>query len=160
MGSQCTELEDLRSSPHIANKDDVNDLVDALDDLVDESRCKFPWCTEIVAGRHFWDSLIGLDDERLDWLVGDHIELWVWYMWHFRQSCDDWSMTAVFANKGIDPTSYSIKFTNAQNVIKQSGVFGDCGVFVCLFLYRLAHGISLDVEDPIQTALAYREKMV
>nr|GFB77014.1 phospholipase-like protein [Tanacetum cinerariifolium] len=21
-----------------------------------------------------------------------HIELWVWYMWHFRQSFDDWSM--------------------------------------------------------------------
>ncbi|GKC43837.1 phospholipase-like protein, partial [Tanacetum coccineum] len=183
-------------------------------------------------------------------LVDDHIELWVWYMWHFRKSFDDWSMvscyfltlllqdsmplfyatdeiyplawrdveqvfipinepkrhwslaqfhiqsgnvtfydsqktydpefrpwyvrmrscleskllvvlqqTGVFASKGIDPTSYSIKFTNAQNVPKQGGVFGDCGVFVCLFLYRLAHGIPLDVEDPIQTALAYREKM-
>ncbi|GJW90603.1 phospholipase-like protein, partial [Tanacetum coccineum] len=63
--------------------------------------------------------------------------------------------TGVFASKGIDPTSYSIKFTNAQNVPKQGGVFGDCGVFFCLFLYRLAHGIPLDVEDPIQTALAY-----
>ncbi|GJU25262.1 phospholipase-like protein [Tanacetum coccineum] len=41
--------------------------------------------------------------------------------------------TSVFASKGIDPTSYSIK---------------------------LAHGIPLDVEDPIQTALAYREKMI
>ncbi|GJU20857.1 phospholipase-like protein [Tanacetum coccineum] len=156
------------------------------------------------------DSLIGLDDERLGWLVDDHIKLWVWYMWHFRQSCDDWSMvrcyfltlllqdsmplfyatdkiyplawrdveqfriqsrnvtfydsqktydpefhpwyvkmrsclesklpvmlqqTGVFASKGIDPTSYIIKFTNAQNVLKQGGVFGDCGVFVCLFLY-------------------------
>ncbi|GJW40155.1 phospholipase-like protein [Tanacetum coccineum] len=252
-----------------ANKDVVNDLVDALDDLVDEngvvedlkrpskcidkiycnyyleqflitsgwSRCKFLWRTEIVVGRHFWDSLIGLDDERLGWLVDDHIELWVWYMWHFRQSFDDWSMvscyfltlllqdsmslfyatdeiyplawrdveqvfipinepkrhwslaqfhiksgnvtfydnqktydpefhpwyvkmrsclesklpvvlqqTGVFASKGTDPTSYSIKFTNAQNVPKQGGVFGDCGVFVCLFLYRLAHGIPLDVE--------------
>nr|GEX82015.1 phospholipase-like, aminotransferase-like mobile domain protein [Tanacetum cinerariifolium] len=68
--------------------------------------------------------------------------------------------TGVFASKGIDPTSYSIKFTNAQNFPKQGGVFGDYGVFVCLFLYRLAHGIPLDVEDPIQIALAYREKMV
>ncbi|GJV37944.1 phospholipase-like protein [Tanacetum coccineum] len=169
------------------------------------------------------DSLSGLDDERLGWLVDNHIELWVWYMWHFRQSFDDWSMrdvkqvfipinepkrhwslaqfhiqsgnvtfydsqktydlefrpwyvkmrsclesklpvvlqqTGVFASKGIDPTRYSIKFTNAQNVPKQGGVFGNCGVFVYLFLYRLAHGIPLDVEDPIQTALAYREKMV
>ncbi|GJS68698.1 hypothetical protein Tco_0683263 [Tanacetum coccineum] len=41
-------------------------------------------------------SLIGLDDERLGWLVDDHIELWVWYMWHFRQSCDDWSMVSCY----------------------------------------------------------------
>ncbi|GKE03614.1 phospholipase-like protein, partial [Tanacetum coccineum] len=191
-----------------ANKDVVNDLIYTLDDLFDES---------------LWDSLIGLDDKRLGWLVDDHIELWVWYMWHFRQLCDDWSMvsccfltlllqysmslfyatdeiyplawrdvfipineprrhwslaqfhiqsgnvtfydsqktynpkfrpwyvkmrsylesnlhivlqqTGVFASKGIDPTSDSIKFTNAQNVPKQGGVFGDCGVFFCLFLY-------------------------
>ncbi|GJX16758.1 phospholipase-like protein [Tanacetum coccineum] len=184
------------------------------------SRCKFPWCTKIVVGRHFWDSLIRLDDERLGWLVDDHIELWVWYMWHFRQSFDDWSMVSCYfltlllqdsmplfyatdeiyplawrdveqvfipinepkrhwslaqfhiqsgnvtfydSQKTYDPEfrpCYSIKFTNVQNVPKQGGVFGDCGVFVCLFLYRLAHGIPLDVKDPIQTALAYREKMV
>ncbi|GJT10221.1 ribonuclease H-like domain, reverse transcriptase, RNA-dependent DNA polymerase [Tanacetum coccineum] len=68
--------------------------------------------------------------------------------------------TGVFASKGIDPNSYSIKFSQEQNVPQQGGLFGDCGVFVCLFLYRLAHGIPLAVEDPIQMALAYREKMV
>nr|GEZ24629.1 phospholipase-like protein [Tanacetum cinerariifolium] len=41
--------------------DDVNDLVDALDDLVEE-----------------------------------HIKLWVSYMWHFIQSCDDWSMVSCY----------------------------------------------------------------
>ncbi|GJZ32439.1 hypothetical protein Tco_0577875 [Tanacetum coccineum] len=66
--------------------------------------------------------------------------------------------TSVFVRKGIYPTHYNIKFRHAQNVPKQGGVFGNCGIFVCLFLYRLAHGILLDVEDPIQTALAYREK--
>ncbi|GJR47675.1 phospholipase-like, aminotransferase-like mobile domain protein [Tanacetum coccineum] len=183
------------------------------------------------------NALIRLDDKRLGWLLNDHIELWVWYMWHFRQSCHDWSIvscyfltlllqdswrdveqvfipinepkrhwslaqfhiqsgnvtfydsqniegveyrpwylkmrscletkmpvllhrTGVFASKGIDPNSYSIKFSQEQNVPQQGGLFGDCGVFVCLFLYRLAHGIPLAVEDPIQMALAYREKMV
>nr|GEV44001.1 phospholipase-like protein [Tanacetum cinerariifolium] len=67
---------------------------------------------------------------------------------------------AVFASKGIDPNIYSIKFSKEQNVPQQGGLFGDCGVFVCLFLYRLAYGIPLAVEDPIQMALAYREKMV
>ncbi|GJY18473.1 phospholipase-like protein [Tanacetum coccineum] len=37
------------------------------------------------------------------------------------------------------------------------GVFGDCGIWVCISLYRLANGLSLDVDDPVQIALAYRE---
>ncbi|GKA63562.1 pentatricopeptide repeat-containing protein [Tanacetum coccineum] len=66
----------------------------------------------------------------------------------------------VFDKKGIDPTDYCIRFKLADSVPKQGGIFGDCGVWVCIFLYRLAHGLSLDVEDPFDVALAYREKMV
>ncbi|GJR01358.1 phospholipase-like protein [Tanacetum coccineum] len=68
--------------------------------------------------------------------------------------------TKVFEKKGIDPTNYSIRFKLADPVPKQGGIFGDCGVWVCIFLYRLAQGISLDVEDPIDVALAYCEKIV
>ncbi|GJT66754.1 phospholipase-like protein [Tanacetum coccineum] len=95
--------------------------------------CKFPWCNDVFVDRPFWDSLIGLDDNRLGWLHKEE--------------------TGVFVSKGIDPTYYSIKFRHALNVPKQGRVFGDCGIFFCLFLYRLAHGIPLDVEDPIQKAL-------
>ncbi|GJU05467.1 phospholipase-like protein [Tanacetum coccineum] len=66
----------------------------------------------------------------------------------------------VFDKKGIHPSDYTISFKLADNVPKQGGIYGDCGVWVCIFLYRLAHGLSLDVEDPIDVALAYREKMV
>ncbi|GJS66084.1 phospholipase-like protein [Tanacetum coccineum] len=289
------EFFSFNVSPHqSANKDPVNELVDALDDLVDEKisvvkvstaqtvrgkdlaqpfncidkvycnfvleqflikyswrHCKFPWCNDIFINGRFWDALIGLDDKRLGWLLDDHIELLVWYMWHFRQSCHDWSIvscyfltlvfqdsmpffyvtdeiypmawrdveqvfipinepkrhwslaqfhiqsgnvtfydsqnikgveyrlwylkmrscletkmhvllhrTGVFSSKGINPNSYSIKFSQEHNVPQQGGLFGDYGVFVCLFLYRLAHGIPLAVKDPIQMALAYQEKKV
>ena len=30
--------------------------------------CKFPWCGEITVDRTFWDSLIGVDDNRKGWL--------------------------------------------------------------------------------------------
>ncbi|GJS10946.1 phospholipase-like protein, partial [Tanacetum coccineum] len=65
----------------------------------------------------------------------------------------------VFDKKGIHPSDYTISFKLADNVPKQGGIYGDCGVWVCIFLYRLAHGLSLDVEDPVDVALAYREKM-
>ncbi|GJS24319.1 phospholipase-like protein [Tanacetum coccineum] len=66
----------------------------------------------------------------------------------------------VFQKKGIDPSKYTITFRLADNVPKQGGVYGDCGVWGCILLYRLAHGLSLDVDDPVDVALAYREKMV
>ncbi|GJX96511.1 hypothetical protein Tco_0352309 [Tanacetum coccineum] len=65
----------------------------------------------------------------------------------------------VFDKKGIHPSDYIISFKLADNVPKQGDIFGDCGVWVCVFLYRLMHGLSLDVEDPVDVALAYREKM-
>ncbi|PWA75911.1 phospholipase-like, Aminotransferase-like mobile domain protein [Artemisia annua] len=63
--------------------------------------------------------------------------------------------TDVFGSKGINPLEYNIKFKNAHNIPKQGGIFGDCGVFVCLFLYRLSHRMPLAVVDPVQTAIAY-----
>ncbi|PWA97723.1 ulp1 protease family, C-terminal catalytic domain-containing protein [Artemisia annua] len=68
--------------------------------------------------------------------------------------------TGVFDKKRINPENYKIRFRLAQNFPKQGAVFGDCGVFVCMFLYRLAHGIHLHVDDPTQAALAYREGLI
>ncbi|PWA82328.1 F-box domain-containing protein [Artemisia annua] len=65
----------------------------------------------------------------------------------------------VFKKKGIDPSTYAITFKNEKNVPAQGGLFGDCGIWTCIFLYRLSHGKSLDVDNPVQTALAYREHM-
>ncbi|GJZ31844.1 hypothetical protein Tco_0576891 [Tanacetum coccineum] len=65
----------------------------------------------------------------------------------------------VFDKKGIHPSDYNISFKLADNVPKQGGIFGDCGMWVCIFLYRLAHGLSFDVEDLVDVSLAYHEKM-
>ncbi|GJZ55891.1 hypothetical protein Tco_0611084 [Tanacetum coccineum] len=65
----------------------------------------------------------------------------------------------VFDKKGINQSDYCIRFKLADSVPKQGGIFGDCGVWVCISLYRLSHGLSLDVEDHVDVALAYREKM-
>ncbi|GKB72589.1 hypothetical protein Tco_0934001 [Tanacetum coccineum] len=66
----------------------------------------------------------------------------------------------IFQKNEIDPSKYTITFRLADNVPKQGGIYGDCGVWVCILLYRLAYGLSLDVDDPVDVALAYREKMV
>ena len=47
--------------------------------------------------------------------------------------------TGVFEKKGIDPARYRITFRHITNLPKQGGVFGDCGIFVCIFLYRFVY---------------------
>ncbi|PWA37034.1 phospholipase-like protein [Artemisia annua] len=66
----------------------------------------------------------------------------------------------VFEQKEIDPNTYKITFNNAKNVPKQGGVFDDCGVWLCIFLYRLGNGKLLEVDNPVQVALAYRERLL
>nr|GEZ99892.1 F-box domain-containing protein [Tanacetum cinerariifolium] len=63
----------------------------------------------------------------------------------------------VFQNNGIDPSNYTITFRLANNVPKHGGflVIVVCGF---VYFYRLAHGVSLD--DPVDVALDYHEKMV
>nr|GEY55493.1 RNA-directed DNA polymerase, eukaryota [Tanacetum cinerariifolium] len=56
--------------------------------------------------------------------------------------------TGVFEKKNINPAKYKISFKVVDEVPKQGGVFGDCGVFLCMFLYRLANGIPLALDDP------------
>ncbi|GJT51345.1 phospholipase-like protein [Tanacetum coccineum] len=110
-------------------------------------RCKFPWSKEVCVDRRFWESLVCLDPPRQGWLL-DEVRL-----------PEVPELLNVLDKKAIDKSTYQITFSIAENVPKQGGVFGDCGVWVCIFLYRLAHGISLDVEDPVQAALVYRERM-
>nr|GEV54007.1 reverse transcriptase domain-containing protein [Tanacetum cinerariifolium] len=62
----------------------------------------------------------------------------------------------VFYKNEIPPSYYSITFSLTDNVPKQGG---DCGVWVCINLYRLAYGVLSDVDDPVDFSLAYREKM-
>ncbi|PWA68720.1 hypothetical protein CTI12_AA302430 [Artemisia annua] len=41
--------------------------------------------------------------------------------------------TNVFETKGINPATYRITFRNDDDAPKQRGIFGDCGVWACIF---------------------------
>ncbi|GJT47213.1 phospholipase-like protein [Tanacetum coccineum] len=59
-------------------------------------RCKFPWCNDITVDRSFWNGLCALDDNRKGWLLDEHIDLWVTYLWLTRQTDMDWAMVSSY----------------------------------------------------------------
>ncbi|GJW16964.1 ulp1 protease family, C-terminal catalytic domain-containing protein [Tanacetum coccineum] len=221
-----------------------------------EMQWTFPWLDDgYRIQMDFWERLVGRSASKRGWLADDHIDIWIEYLWHFRQPNDDWAMASpylsdmlsryelplyyadgikygvpwfasgvekvyfpvnekdfhwclaelhirsgvitfydslggpsngiedrlfwlelrqifefhiptymdyadVFVKKNIDKTNYSISFQYAQGVPIQGGLYGDCGLWVCIFLYRLSHNLPLEVDDSIEFALAYRERLI
>ncbi|GJX18050.1 phospholipase-like protein [Tanacetum coccineum] len=68
--------------------------------------------------------------------------------------------SGVLKSKGLDVTRYKINFQFSEKVPFQASVYGDYGIWVCILLFRLTHGLPLVFNDPLQTALAYRERML
>nr|GEX08819.1 ulp1 protease family, C-terminal catalytic domain-containing protein [Tanacetum cinerariifolium] len=61
--------------------------------------------------------------------------------------------------KGIPLESYNINFVVGKDVPIQGDAYGDCGVWVCIFLYRLIHKMAVSAKDLQIVRLAYREHM-
>ncbi|GJT35571.1 phospholipase-like protein [Tanacetum coccineum] len=70
-----------------------------------------------------------------------------------------WTETEVLEKKNIDPANYSITYRYAVNVPRQGDAYGDCGIWVMRNMYRLVNNLSLDVSNPTQLGLAYRERL-
>ena len=65
----------------------------------------------------------------------------------------------ILTSKGISANDYTVTY-QCPAVPKQAQVYGDCSVWVCIMLYRLCHNQPLEVDDPLQTKSAYRERML
>ncbi|PWA76715.1 phospholipase-like, Aminotransferase-like mobile domain protein [Artemisia annua] len=101
-----------------------------------------------------YDSLGGNASE-------DYVEKRVWWQ-NFRSvfSCQLPKYlveSEVMQMKNIESKNYHVSFKYARDILIQGGSYGDCGVWVCIFLYKLSHNLSLKVRKPVQAALAYRE---
>ncbi|GKA27862.1 phospholipase-like protein [Tanacetum coccineum] len=68
-------------------------------------------------------------------------------------------MHGIFQSKGISADDYKITYKYVDAPF-QASLFGDCGIWVCIFIYRLCRNLPLIVDDPLETALAYRERML
>nr|GEX39841.1 ulp1 protease family, C-terminal catalytic domain-containing protein [Tanacetum cinerariifolium] len=43
-----------------------------------------------------WERLVGRSSSKRGWVADDHIDIWIEYLWHFRQPNDDWAMASPY----------------------------------------------------------------
>ncbi|GKB85783.1 phospholipase-like protein [Tanacetum coccineum] len=60
---------------------------------------------------------------------------------------------------GVETHHFLLELRQKLGVPLQGGLYGDCGLWVCIFLYRLSHNIPLEVDDSSTVALAWRERI-
>ncbi|GKC64811.1 phospholipase-like protein [Tanacetum coccineum] len=103
----------------------------------------------------FYDTLGGLEPWQME-----NPDRWLnlWEMIIEQLSCV-MSKHGIFKKKDIDPEHYNITFKFSNCAPKHASLYEDCGVWVCIIMYTLANGLSMDFPPgSFQTALAYREK--
>ncbi|GKC95860.1 ulp1 protease family, C-terminal catalytic domain-containing protein, partial [Tanacetum coccineum] len=62
-----------------------------------EMQWTFPWLDDgYTIQMDFWERLVGRSASKRGWLADDHIDIWIEYLWHFRQPNDDWAMASPY----------------------------------------------------------------
>ncbi|GJV56206.1 F-box domain containing protein [Tanacetum coccineum] len=77
-------------------------------------RCRFPWCKDRMVDRQFWECLVCLDPPRKGWLLDDHIDIWVEYMWHVRPKSANWAMVSSYFVQLLLQNSMPIWYANGE----------------------------------------------
>ncbi|GJR86757.1 phospholipase-like protein [Tanacetum coccineum] len=67
-----------------------------ISDMLRDNKDKcfhFPWTNEgsFVCSK-FWESLLGIGKERRGWVSDTHLDIWVFYLWHYRLAEADWAI--------------------------------------------------------------------
>ncbi|GKB21109.1 hypothetical protein Tco_0855032 [Tanacetum coccineum] len=77
-------------------------------------RCRFPWCKDRMVDRQFWECLACLNPLRKGWLLDDHIDIWVEYMWHVRSKSANWAMVLSYFVRLLLQNSMPIWYANGE----------------------------------------------
>nr|GEV59713.1 hypothetical protein [Tanacetum cinerariifolium] len=99
-----------------------------------------------------YDSLFSEAVETIKWWIKMRIA----FKTYIPTYLQEWG---ILDAKGIPIESYNIKFVVGKDVPIKGHAYGDCRVWVCIFLYRLIHKMAVSAKDPHIVGLAYREHM-
>ncbi|GKA88578.1 ulp1 protease family, C-terminal catalytic domain-containing protein [Tanacetum coccineum] len=62
-----------------------------------EMRWTFPWCVDgHLVYIYFWEKLVGKSHTKRGWLSTSHLDLWIDYLWQFREPNADGAMASPY----------------------------------------------------------------
>ncbi|GJY59132.1 hypothetical protein Tco_0459024 [Tanacetum coccineum] len=149
-------------------------------------KCKFPWNDDYIVDRNFWLKLVCLDPARKGWLTEELVRDTYVSCQHLMVRCEERheqilelqnlvGSTVVaecvrllqkFQQDDLESSRGMMRLicetqlkVQLPVVLERANIFQKNGIDPSKYTITLAHGLSLDVDDPVDVALAYREKM-
>ncbi|GJR76401.1 transposase, MuDR, MULE transposase domain protein [Tanacetum coccineum] len=154
------------SRPDGCKKDKVTvpDEISEFLKMQDPPEYRFPWgFRDITVDRIFWLQLACLDLAKkagwetvypVAWRNVEKVYIPV------NEPQKHWCLAELQISTGVVTFYDTLGWVKGNRRPWQADESGDCGVWVCIFLYRLSRKQPLTFKDPIQTVLAYRETML
>ncbi|GJV54390.1 phospholipase-like protein [Tanacetum coccineum] len=97
--------------------------------------------------------------EKVYFLVNEPKKHWCLAELEIRNGVVRFYDSLGWAGRSISADDYKITYKYAAALF-QASLFGDCGIWVCIFVYILCRNLPMTVDDPLETALAYCERML
>ncbi|GKA21965.1 hypothetical protein Tco_0707927 [Tanacetum coccineum] len=106
-----------------------------------EMQWTYPWLDDgYRIQMDFWERLVGRSASKRGWLADDHIDIWIEYLWHFRQPNDDWAMASPYLSDML--SRYELPLYYADG-IKYGVPWFASGVEKVYFPVKEAHKLNI-----------------
>nr|GEV57211.1 ulp1 protease family, C-terminal catalytic domain-containing protein [Tanacetum cinerariifolium] len=110
--------EDLTRSPN-APKRSISVPEEIMSLFCDKKKMEmhwtFSWLYEgYTIKMDFWERLVGRSASKRGWLADDHIDIWIEYLWHFRQPNDDWAMASPYLSDMLSRYELPLYYANGS----------------------------------------------
>ncbi|GJU79461.1 ulp1 protease family, C-terminal catalytic domain-containing protein [Tanacetum coccineum] len=83
----------------------------------DKNRMEMSWTFLWVEDGHlvqmdFWEKLVGRSHTKRGWLSIDHLDIWIEYLWQFRDPNDDWAMASPYLSDMLLRFEYPLYYAD------------------------------------------------
>nr|GEU48037.1 phospholipase-like protein [Tanacetum cinerariifolium] len=171
-------VEDISRVLHCMDTVWLSDDVERFLGQPGQVKCKFPWNDDYTVDRNFWLKLVCFDPARKGWLTEEERHEQILELQSLVGSnvaAESVRLLKEFLYDDLESSRGMMRLIYETQLKLVDVMLWWCYLLLSLASRssktckcfskernrsKLAHGLSLDVDDPVDVSLAYREKMV
>ncbi|GKE28555.1 ulp1 protease family, C-terminal catalytic domain-containing protein, partial [Tanacetum coccineum] len=126
-----------------------------------EMRWTFPWLDNgHLVQIEFWEKLVGRSHTKRGWLSSDHLDIWIEYLWQFRDPNAEWAMASPYLCYMLSRFEYVQKVYFPINENDSDWVLGELHIIFGLITIYDSLGAPPNGKETRHFLIQLREKLM